>query len=180
MYNVYLSHCCLEYYHSFWEGLFNNKKPTYRNKGPTLPIRGSIYLYNPRHPATDKHSNTSHNTEVRSHDDVLLSYGWWRKTKWVTHYLTKLSKYNIPHEQDVGQLDTVSRGNPINQVNETLWEMLCWWKHWKQCPSPRVQSPGGGLYFTICHLLSFPRHRALNPPGCRVIVRLGAFTIVYL
>ena len=80
----------------------------------------SVFCNNPRHPATDKHSNTSHNTEDRSHDDVLLSYGWWRKTKWVIHYLIKLSKYNIAHEQDVGQLDTVSRGNPINQVNETV------------------------------------------------------------
>ena len=140
--------------HSFWDGLFNNKKPTYRNKGPTLPIRGSIYLYNPRHPATDKHSNTSHNTEVRSHDDVLLSYGWWRKTKWETHYLIKLSKYNIVHDQDVGQLDTVSRGNPINQVNEKLWEMLCWWKHWNNAPAPgsRVPVVDCVLQFaTFCH-----------------------------
>ena len=29
------------------------------------------------------------------------------------------------------------------------------------------QTPGGRLYFTIWHLLSFPRHRALFPPGCR-------------
>ena len=29
------------------------------------------------------------------------------------------------------------------------------------------QTPGGWLYFTIWHLLSFPRHRALFPPGCR-------------
>ena len=48
------------------------KKPTYRNKGPTLPIRGSIYLYNPRHPATDKHSNTSHDTEKLGH--MMMSY----------------------------------------------------------------------------------------------------------
>ena len=64
------------------------------------------------HPTTQKLGH--------AHDDVLLSYGWWRKTKWETHYLIKLSKYNIAHEQDVGQLDTVSRGNPIKQVNETL------------------------------------------------------------